>query len=254
MDPARANALAAMLDDRRRFAPGDALPPFFHQIYFWEATTPDALAEDGHARLGTGLIPDLGLPRRMWAGGKLAFHAPLLAGEVATKTSVVESRAEKAGRSGRLGFVTLRHEIAQAGTVKVTEWQEVVYLEERAPDAPPPRVTQAPEDASAEARRFSEVDLFRYSALTYNAHRIHYDPGFATGQEGYPGLLVHGPLLAQELLLKAARDLGPLAGFRYRATAPAIVNDEIALCRDGTALWVRGADGQLCMDATATPA
>lgn len=253
LDPVRAEALSALLGEPRRFAPGDALPSFFHQLYFWDVTTPGELAEDGHRRLGDGLIPDLGLPRRMWAGGRLAFHAPLIAGELAEKRSEIEKIDEKDGRLGRLGFVTLRHELWQGGALKLTEWQEVVYLEDRGRDAPKPLVRRAPEDEAPEAWRFTEADLFRYSALTYNAHRIHYDAAFARS-EGYPGLLVHGPLLAQLLVSRAARELGPLAGFRYRATAPAFVGEEIAVCRYGPTLWVRGADGRLCMEGEAETA
>lgn len=253
LDPARAEALTALLGAPRAFAPGDPLPPFFHQVYFWKTTPPEALAEDGHVRLGADLIPDLGLPRRMWAGGRLAFHAPLLAGEAAEKLSVVESVDEKEGRSGRLAFVTIRHDVSQGGVAKLTEWQEIVYLEDRGKDAPKPLVKRAPDDETPETWRFGEADLFRYSALTYNAHRIHYDAAYAR-HEGYDGLLVHGPLLAQLLMLRAARDLGPLSTFRYRATAPAIVGEAIAVCRYGPTLWVRGADGRLCMDAVAEAA
>lgn len=253
LDPARANALAALLRDQRRFTPGAALPAFFHQIYFWEATTPEALADDGHRHIGEGLIPDLGLPRRMWAGGRLAFHADLVAGELAEKHSEIEKIDEKEGRMGRLGFVTLRHEIQQGGVLKLTEWQDVVYLEDRGAETPKPPVKRAPEDEDAQTWRFTEADLFRYSALTYNAHRIHYDAAYAK-REGYGERLVHGPLLAQILMMRAERELGPLAGFRYRATAPALIGEEIATCRYGPTLWVRGADGRLCMEASADPA
>jgi 3-methylfumaryl-CoA hydratase len=254
IDPARANALAALLDDPRRFVPGAPLPPFFHQVYFWQTTTPDALAEDGHVTRGAALIPDLGLPRRMWAGGRLEFYAPLIAGEPAEKISTVEKTEEKEGRTGRLGFVTLRHEISQGEQVKLTEWQDLVYLEDRGADSPRPLRKRAPDDEAPELRRFSEVDLFRYSALSYNAHRIHYDAGFAREREGYDALVVHGPLLAQLLMLRAERDLGPLARFNYRATAPAMLGEQLAICRYGPTLWVRGEDGRLCMDATAEAA
>ena len=252
LDPARAEALAATLGLEARFAEGDPLPPFFHQIYFWEVAPPEALGRDGHPALGrAGLVPDLGLPRRMWGGGRLSFHAPLLAGVAAEKVSALERLDEKEGRTGKLALAVLRHEIRQQGTLKVTEWQDLIYREAARADEPGPLLRRAPEDEHAEPHVFGPVELFRYSALTFNGHRIHYDTPFTTGEEGYPGLLAHGPLLAQRLMLKAARELGPLAGFRFRATAPLIAGEAAALCRSGPTLWVRGEDGRLCMEASA---
>lgn len=252
IDPARAAALFAALELGAAPQTGEPLPPFFHQLYFWDAQPPDQLGRDGHPRVGGarvgGLIPDMGLPRRMWAGGRLAFHAPLLAGVAAEKTTVVESTDRKEGRSGPLAFVTLRHEIHQGHELKVTEWQDLVYREDPTPDAPKPNPQPAAEDEdSADAWRFSSTLLFRYSALTFNGHRIHYDLEYAREVEGYDGLVVHGPLLAQLLMLKAERELGPMAGFRFRAMSPVMHHEGATLCRKGQLLWVRGNDGRLCM-------
>ncbi|MEZ5715828.1 MAG: MaoC family dehydratase N-terminal domain-containing protein [Paracoccaceae bacterium] len=252
LDPARANALLAALGRPADIAPGTPLPPFFHQLYFWEARPPSELGRDGHPRTGTGLIPDMGLPRRMWAGGRLGFHAPLRAGHPAQKTSTVASASRKQGRTGPLAFVTLRHDIAQAGTLCLTEEQDLVYREDPAPGAPTPTPPMAPtdEDTAREAR-FDSTLLFRYSALTFNGHRIHYDLDYARDVEGYGGLVTHGPLLAQLLMLMAAEQLGPLKTFAFRATAPLMHFEPATLCRKGTALWVRAPDGRQCMTAQA---
>ncbi|WP_092497410.1 acyl dehydratase [Meinhardsimonia xiamenensis] len=257
MDPARAAALHATLG---RMGPppaeGQALPPFWHHIHFWAPQPPEALGRDGHPRVGQGLIPELGLPQRMWAGGRLEFHHPLVLGTPAERISVLEAVSEKQGRSGRLGFVTLRHEFRQEGRLCLVEWQDLVYREPvqaRRAGPPPP---QAPRDEVTRIERaFDAVTLFRYSALTFNGHRIHYDADYCREVEGYPGLVVHGPLLAQMLIDLASREAGPLAAFRFRATAPLFAGERVAFCRaaDG-GLWARGPDGRLCMTAEAVTA
>lgn len=230
---------------------GDALPPFFHQLYFWTPVPPAQLGRDGHPRVG-GLIPDMGLPRRMWAGGRLAFDAPLRLGAPATRVSVCEAATRKAGRTGPLAFITLRHELVQDGVTCVTEWQDLVYREDPDPSAPRPVPPVAPVDEeAAEQRTFDATLLFRYSALTFNGHRIHYDQPYARSVEGYDGLVVHGPLLAQHLMLMAEAALGPLEHFEFRATAPLMHSETATFCRKGRAFWVRGPDGRLCMTATA---
>jgi 3-methylfumaryl-CoA hydratase len=252
MDPARGAALAAALG--LPFDPAAPLPPFFHQVHFWQAEPPGRLGRDGHPAVGTGgLIPDMGLPRRMWAGGRLEFLHPLVAGRPAIRHSRCDSVQRKDGRSGPLGFVTLLHEITQGGQVVVREWQDLVYRADPAPGTPSPPPLRAPDDAAPQGHRFDPVLLFRYSALTFNGHRIHYDRNYARDVEGYPGLVVHGPLLAQLLVLRAASDLGPLASFRFRAKAPLSDTETATLCHDGQGrLWVRGPDHRLVMEAEAS--
>ncbi len=250
MDPARAAALLAVLALTGRIGAGDALPPFFHQIYFWTPEPPAHLGRDGHPKVG-GLIPDMGLPRRMWAGGRLQFHAPLRAGVEAVRVTVCEHSERKEGRTGPLGFVTLRHEVTQEGVLCLTEWQDLVYREDPVRDAPILKPPEARTDEeTSEDVTFTSTLLFRYSALTLNGHRIHYDLDYAREVEGYGGLVVHGPLLAQLLLLKAERDLGPLDTFTFRATAPLMHTEGATICRKGRDLWVRGRDGRQFMVAS----
>lgn len=250
MDPARAAALHAVLGlDGPPPAAGDPLPPFFHQIYFWDVHAPQDLGPDGHPRTG-GLIPDMGLPRRMWAGGRLTFHQPLRAGVLAEKTTLLAGFARKTGRTGQLGLVTLRHVIRQKGAPVLTEEQDLIYREaarpgEMSPD-PPKATGQAHVSAPLD---FDTTLLFRYSALTMNGHRIHYDLEHARS-EGYPGLVVHGPLLAQWLILLAAAQ-SPLRSFGFRATAPLFHFEQAEVCADGRLLWVRGPGNRLCMEARA---
>ncbi|ASM74242.1 mesaconyl-C(4)-CoA hydratase [Pseudosulfitobacter pseudonitzschiae] len=246
MDPARARALQVALGASATLDTGDSLPPFFHQLYFWEPAVPAELGRDGHPRVG-GLIPDMGLPRRMWAGGRLEFNAPLRLGTAAEKLSVCERAERKVGRSGDLAVVTLRHEISQDGKLRVTEWQDLVYRAEADAQAPRPvaPVARTDEDNCRKVD-FDATLLFRYSALTFNGHRIHYDQPYARDVEGYDGLVVHGPLLAQLLMLEA----GEINRFSYKATAPLMHHERAEICRKGTDLWVRGADGRQCMVAT----
>lgn len=253
IDPARAAALQAALGEAPTIGAGDPLPPFFHQIYFWEAVPPQNLGRDGHPRTG-GFIPDMGLPRRMWAAGRLDFHSPLRAGTRAERLTRIDHVTRKDGRTGPLAFVRLRHDVRQRGGIALTEYQELVYRSEAAPDGPAPRPPVAPTDEEVcRARSFDSTLLFRYSALTFNGHRIHYDEAYAREAEGYDGLVVHGPLLAQLLVLMARDHMGDLARFTYRATAPLMHHETADLCwrSDGT-LWVRGPDGRLCMEAMAT--
>jgi len=251
MDAARANALCVALGVPAEITTDSALAPFFHQLYFWEPQPAAVLGRDGHPKVG-GLIPDMGLPRRMWAAGRLAFHAPLRAGYLATRVSHCARVAHKQGRSGPLGFVTLRHEVHQDGVHCLSEWQDLVYREDAKPDAAKPTVIAARTDEDQRREvSFSSTLLFRYSALTFNGHRIHYDLDYARDIEGYGGLVVHGPLLAQLLMLMAQEQLGPLETFRFRATSPLMHFETATLCRKGRDFWVRGPDGRQCMSAQA---
>lgn len=249
LDPARAQAMLATLGVMDNLQAGDVLPPFFHHLYFWNAQVPNALGRDGHPKVG-GLIPDMGLPRRMWAGGRLRFDHALRLGVVAERRSTCEAAVHKTGRSGPLAFVTLRHEMWQTGQCCVTEWQDLVYRPEADPQAAHTDPSPAPH-AQGDVVHFDSTMLFRYSALTFNGHRIHYDEDYARKVEGYNGLVVHGPLLAQLLMLKASRELGTLAAFSFRARSPLMHHETATLCREGTEMWVAGPDGRLVMEAQA---
>jgi 3-methylfumaryl-CoA hydratase len=257
LDPARAAAMHAALDLAGP-APtvGDPLPPFWHYSYFWETLTPAGLGRDGHPRTGD-FIPKLGLPRRMWAGGSLQFAAPLLIGVNAKKKTKIVDVVHKEARTGPLAVVTLRHEFLQDGRVCVSEDQSLIYRGEAEPGGPKPIAPVAPTDETIkQSRRFSTTDLFRYSALTFNGHRIHYDRDYAMNVEGYDGLVVHGPLLAQALLNLAQSLLGNVKSFRFRATAPLFDFEEVTFCAkpelEGISLWARGPDGRMCTTANAT--
>jgi 3-methylfumaryl-CoA hydratase len=251
--PTPARALAATLDrDDAGFEPGAVLPPLWHWLYFLPLARARDIGPDGHAKRG-GFLPPVALPRRMWAGGRLAFHAPLAIGDAVERRSAVERVEAKQGRSGELVFVTVRHEFVRAGDAlpALTEWHDIVYREPPRPGAAPPPPLPAP-DAAAWSRTWhpDDVMLFRYSALTFNGHRIHYDRRYVTEVEGYPGLVVHGPLIAT-LLMELLREhgAGAPASFRFEALRP---------CFDGRPLAVHGspvADGRVslwaCDDAGA---
>lgn len=250
IDPARIAALNVTL------GLSDTEPhPFAQQVFFWDAQPGHALGQDGHPKLG-GLIPDLGLPRRMWAGGSLIFHAQLQPGIEATRRTRLLGAERKQGRSGALGVVTLHHEITQDGSCIVEDTQNLIYREAADPKAPQPQPAPAPTDETlSETRNFTTTQLFRYSALTFNGHRIHYDRDYAREAEGYPGLVVHGPLLAQYLMLMAERHFGQLSQFSFRATAPLFDFESATFCAkpspEGLDMWVRAEDGRLCMTASA---
>ena len=243
-DQSRISALAATLG-----LAGSSPRPFWHQMYFWDAQPANSLGTDGHPKTGT-LIPDLGLPRRMWAGGRLRFHAPPTLGETAVKTTTLLKADRKQGRTGALGIVTLRHEIHQGGTLLVAEDQDLIYREADAPSGTPPQA--ATDETTSKSHKFTTTELFRYSALTFNGHRIHYDRDYARDVEGYGGLVVHGPLLAQYLMLMAEDLLGGLSSFDFRATAPLMHHETATYCWKDGELWARGPDGRLIMSASAT--
>ncbi|MBU2980535.1 MaoC family dehydratase N-terminal domain-containing protein [Lentibacter algarum] len=253
LDPARANALQASLGLPANITQGSTLPPFYHQLYFWSPEPPENLGRDGHPATGNSLIPNLGLPRRMWAGGRLEFYTPLLAGHAATKQTTLHSVSEKHGKSGPLAFVTLQHDISQNSRVALREYQDLVYREDPTSSTPAPQVLVARTDeTSSNACDFNSTLLFRYSALTFNGHRIHYDEAYSREVEHYSGLVVHGPLLAQMLMLMAEKHLGALASFSFRATSALMHTETAEFCIKDNSLWVRASDGRQCMQAEAT--
>ncbi len=233
--PWPALAFAATLDrDSGPGLVGAPLPVGWHWLYFHDAVPASRLGPDGHESRGD-FLPDVPLPRRMWAGGRLRFHGELLIGDLARRTSTIETIVPKKGRSGPLVFVTVRHEIAGPNGLVVEEEQDIVY---RVGAAGPAKSRAAgsrrwtrPEGAeTVDEFVADEVTLFRFSALTFNGHRIHYDHPYATGAEGYPGLVVHGPLLAL-LLMGVATGLRdrPVRSFEYRALAPVYHGEAIEL-------------------------
>ena len=254
MGPSAAAMLHAVLGgDGPAPVDGSVLPAMWQHVYFRQAVPAGNTGEDGHERPG-GFIPDFGLTQRMWAGGKLSLHEPRLRlGIVADRETAIEDISEKAGRSGRLMVVRLRHRYRQDGKLVMTEFQDLVYRHPGRLAASRP-AGRRPEQSRPVS--FDEVLLFRYSALTFNSHRIHYDADYCRQVAGYPGLVVHGPLLATLLAMEAERILGCLQHFAYRAVAPVHCGDDVSLCwrRDqGKAeLWIEGRQGGLRMTATAS--
>lgn len=249
--------LAALLDHQEPLWPADRLPPLGHWLFFLPDPRQSTLGPDGHP-VG-GAVPDGAGPRRMWAGGRVAFHADLPIGARAVRTSIVESVERKAGRSGALTFVSLRHEVHVGETLAITEHQDLVYREAAGAGGATP--APAPETRIAEASRTLEIDapaLFRYSALTFNAHRIHYDLPYAIGVEGYAGLVVHGPYQATLLIdhLLRTRPGARITSFRHRGVRPLIAGPATLNLADepggSVALWSSDAAGHACMRATAT--
>lgn len=256
--PFPADALAATLDRDETYPEGAALPDLWHWLYFLPLHRLSESGRDGHAAKG-GFLPPVPLPRRMWAGSRFRFLRPLTIGAEATKTSTIARVEPKQGRSGPLCFVTVAHDFRQDGQHCIAEEHDIVYREDPAPGAPAPVVQPAPEGSDFSRTIHPDpVLLFRYSALTFNGHRIHYDQPYATGVEGYPGLVVHGPLLATLLmdLLRRQTD-APVAEFAFRALATITDTDDFSVHGarrdDGSIrLWARRADGALAMDADAT--
>ncbi|MGV3729655.1 MAG: acyl-CoA dehydrogenase [Sphingopyxis sp.] len=251
--------LAALLDhDVSPWAPG-MIPPLGHWLYFLPTARQSAIGEDGHPRRDEhGLLPPVPLPRRMWAGSRIDFLAPVPIGAALTRVTTIGAIKPKRGASGDLLFVTLRHEISADRVAAIREDQDIVFREAASATSAPaaaPATVVAPEPADAVRSVTPDpVLLFRYSALTFNAHRIHYDRDYARDVEGYPGLVVHGPLIATLLM-----DHGLRAGliprsFAFRAEAPLIDGAPFDLCLahdiDGAQLWARDAAGRTTMRAT----
>ena len=255
-----AQALAATLGIARTFAPGDALPPPWHWQYFLTMGPLDDTGPDGHPKRG-GFLPPVPLPRQMWAGRRMTFAAPLRIGDAISRASTIADVTAKEGRTGTLVFVKVRHAITGPAGHALTDEHDIVYRDQpRAGETPPPSRAAPVTDAWRREVRPDPVLLFRYSALTYNSHRIHYDHPYVTGVEGYPGLVVHGPLLATLLLDLLLRELpgARVAAFAFRAVKPVFDTASFFVCGQpaadgaGAALWIADRDGFLCMDATAT--
>ncbi|MCH7891643.1 MAG: MaoC family dehydratase N-terminal domain-containing protein [Gemmatimonadetes bacterium] len=259
--------MSAVLDrPPEALGPGSPLPLAWHWLYFKPATRRSALGPDGHERRGD-FLPPVPLPRRMWAGGRLRFLGTLRLGEAVQRRSTIATVRSKEGRSGPLVFVTVRHEIANEAGVAIEEDQDLVYRDGSGagggPPKPPPEAAEWSESFMADA-----VTLFRFSALTFNSHRIHYDHRYVTEVEGYPDLVVHGPLIALLLLDAGSRRLegstgGSLAGstggspdsFSYRAVSPLFCGEEFTIAgranpEGQTEVWAAHPERGLAMRAT----
>ncbi len=260
-------ALTATLDwpaplGQQRPALGTPLPSLWHWLYFLPIHPQSEIGPDGHAMRG-GFLPPVPLPRRMWAGSDFAFHEPLLIGDALSRTSTIIDVKEKSGRTGSLIFVKVRHEVRRNGakTAALTEHHNIVYRDVPTPGdvAPPPQA--APANSAWERTIVpDDVLLFRYSALTFNGHRIHYDRKYVTEVEGYPGLIVHGPLIATLLmdLLRRQQPAAQVLRFEFKAVRPTFDINPFSVhgqpSADGKTvhLWGRDHAGWLTMDATAT--
>ncbi|MDO8456354.1 MAG: MaoC family dehydratase N-terminal domain-containing protein [Burkholderiaceae bacterium] len=254
--------LSATLDrDDPAPVTGTALPPLWHWLYFLPQHRQSEIGPDGHARRG-GFLPPVALPRRMWAGGRLQWLQanPLVVGDAARRISRIESVTHKAGRTGDLLFVLVKHEVHNAKGLALTEEHDIVYRAAAQPDDP--AVAPVAAEKGADWQREitpDDVLLFRYSALTFNGHRIHYDRKYVTEVEGYPGLIVHGPLIAT-LLVDLVRRQAPgafIKSFNFRAVRPTFdlhpfrLNGQPSADGKTVSLWAEDHEGWLTMQATA---
>jgi 3-methylfumaryl-CoA hydratase len=255
-------ALSATLDrDDPAPVPGMALPPLWHWLYFLPQHRQSELGPDGHAKRG-GFLPPVPLPRRMWAGGRLQWfpESPLVVGDAVQRISRIESVTHKAGGTGDLLFVLVKHEVHNARGRALSEEHDIVYRATAQPGDPVPQPVAAERDAAWQREIVpDDVLLFRYSALTFNGHRIHYDRRYVTQVEGYPGLMVHGPLIAT-LLVDLVRRHAPdafIKRFNFKAVRPTFdlhpfrLNGQLSGDGKTVRLWAEDHEGWLTMQATA---
>jgi 3-methylfumaryl-CoA hydratase len=253
-------AMTATLD--RRDTPlrdGDAIPEGWHWSYFLETSPASDLAHDGHTKRG-GFLPPVSLPRRMWAGGRLDFRRPIKIGERLSRESEILSVEPKSGKSGNLVFVSVRHTVSVSNEIAVVEEHDIVYRDAATPGTTAPPGKPAPANPVWKHEVMpDEAMLFRYSALIFNAHRIHYDIDYCRQEEGYPGLIVHGPLQTTLLLDLSRRHAGkPVRKLDYRAISPVFHNEKLTVggipSADGASaqLWTAGPSGNIAMTGTAT--
>lgn len=257
--PAPVRMLAATLDrDPADFAPDGVVPPLGHWMYFLPSDRQSDIGPDGHPKRG-GFLPPVNLPRRMWAGSQLAFHRDLRVGSAIRRVSRIVDVSEKSGSTGALVFVKVGHEVHDEAGLAISEFHDIVYREAPAPGQAPVPAKPAPTNEQFSRTVHPDpVLLFRYSALTFNGHRIHYDQPYVTGVEGYPGLIVHGPLIATLLLdnLRQAHPGARIAAYEFRAMSPLFDIAPFTVCgrlegQEAT-LWARSSTGGLAMQAKAT--
>ncbi len=254
-------AMAATLDKRAMsITQGMELPPLWHWLYFLNPARQSELAADGHPSKGD-FLPPITLPRRMWAGSRLDFHQSLYAGERLERISTIKSVSLKQGRSGQLAFVCVGHEVFGENGLALYEEHDIVYRENAVAGAQSTEPKPAPEQADfCKQITPDPVLLFRYSALTFNSHRIHYDREYVTNVEAYPGLIVHGPLLATLLVDTLLENISGsrLRKFEFKAISPVFDLNTFQVCgsqadaQGNCRLWITNHLGALCMDASAT--
>jgi len=253
-----ANALSATLNYDVKYLDGSVLPPLWHWLYFLPIYRLDQANYDGHAALG-GFLPPVKLPRRMWAGSRVSFLYDLTIGTEARKVSTIKSIQQKSGKSGDLVFVTVAHQVFQNDTCCIEEEHDIVYRS--APDINATAPVFKTTDTSPEFSYVVKPDpilLFRYSALTFNGHRIHYDQPFCIETEGYEGLVVHGPLLATMMLDLIWQNFpdAVVKYFQFRALAPVFdtMKFEVCGCKISSSeveIWIKRDDGVLAMSGSA---
>lgn len=260
-------ALSATLDrDDPVPEDGSAVPALWHWLYFLPHARQSEIGPDGHPRRG-GFLPPVPLPRRMWAGGRLRWEAdnPLRLGQQVQRISTIRSVQHKTGRSGELLFVLVEHRFLNHDGLALVEEHDIVYRAAARPGDPVPPPQQPPLAGQAAWSRSivpDDILLFRYSALTFNGHRIHYDRQYVTQVEGYPGLIVHGPLIATLLLDLLRRQLpgARVVAFDFKALRPTFDLHPFSVHgkprEDGRTidLWAQDHEGLLTMQATATVA
>lgn len=257
--PAPLQAAAATFDDvETGFQSGSAVPPLWHWFYFLPKAPQSRIGDDGHPARG-GFLPPIALPRRMFAGARLTFTRPLVVGQPAERRGTIRAISERSGRSGSLVFVTVSYTISQNGQTCIEEEQDIVYREADPTPVPPPQAIDLPPAEGALVRTITPdpVLLFRFSALTFNGHRIHYDRPYATGVEGYPGLVVHGPLTAVLLLELVRRNIRrPVRAFSFRGLLPLfdLAPFRLTGAGDGETITLEAlrCDGKAAMQAEAT--
>jgi 3-methylfumaryl-CoA hydratase len=238
---------------------GDALPPLWHWLYFLEAVRASKIGPDGHPERGD-FLPPVPLPRRMWAGSRFSFDSePIRIGDAIKRVSTIKSVESKSGSTGAMVFVTVQHDISGPRGLALVEEHDIVYREAAKPGEQARPAKPAPTDATWSRKvPTDEVLLFRFSALTFNGHRIHYDQPYVTGTEGYPGLIVHGPLMGM-LQIELARRSNPgkiVQSFEFRALSPVFAGSPLTVgARQDTdgavTTWIANAQGGLAQQGKA---
>ena len=236
---------------------GKPLPKYWHWFFCWDTATKELLGGDGHIKPGNNIIPDTGFPRRMWGGGEVSFYSPLRLGMHISREITIEDIKYKNGTSGNFSIVQVRNDYKNDENVLVSEKQNLIYLpnREKFTELQKKKLEEVPTFSRKEA--FTSQQLFQYSALTMNSHRIHYDMEYCKTVEFYPDIVVHGPLLAQNLISLADEKLeGKLSKFQFTAISPVFLKEHFSInlkekdkCLE---LWINNQSGKLSMKAKAT--